>query len=365
MPIRTILLHALAITTLVLLLPGAHAAGYPAPQQADWTAPDFRFHTGEVLHDLRLHYTTVGDRGGEPVLIIHGTAGTGTGMLNPDFAGELFGPGQALDARKYFIILPDTLGAGKSAKPSDGLRAKFPHYDYADMVLAEYRLVTEGLGIHHLRLVLGNSMGGMHVWLWGVTFPGFADALVPMASQPTAMAARNWMLRKLMIETVRQDPAYDNGNYTEQPRSLRYAAVFYATATNGGTLAYQSLAPTTAKADALVDARLAAPFTADANDWLYQWDASRDYDPSSQLDRIDAAVLAINGADDERNPAETGVTQQAMQHVKNGRLYLIPASAETRGHGTPGMAKFWAPQLAAFLQSTKTSPGTAGDVKTR
>jgi homoserine O-acetyltransferase len=350
MPIRTVLLRALAISALRLLAPTAHAADYPPPQQADWIAHDFRFHTGEVMHDLRLHYTTVGARDGEPVLIIHGTAGSGTGMLTPAFAGELFGPGQALDARKYFIILPDTLGAGKSAKPSDGLRGKFPHYDYDDMVLAEYRLVTEGLGLHHLRLVLGNSMGGMHSWLWGVTYPGFADALVPMASQPTAMAARNWMLRRLMIETVRQDPAYDNGNYTQQPRSLRYAAVFYATATNGGTLAYQSLAPTTAKADALVDERLAAPFTADANDWLYQWDASRDYDPAGKLDRISAAVLAINGADDERNPPETGVTQRAMQLVKNARLYLIPASAETRGHGTPGMARFWQQQLAAFLK---------------
>ncbi len=351
MPIPTVLLRALAIVALLLLAPTTRAADYPAPQQADWIAPDFHFHTGEVMADLRLHYTTVGARTGEPVLIIHGTAGSGTGMLTPSFAGELFGPGQVLDANKYFIMLPDALGAGKSAKPSDGLRGRFPRYDYDDMVLAEYRLVTEGLGIHHLRLVLGNSMGGMHTWLWGVIYPGFTDALVPMASQPTAMAARNWMLRRLMIETVRQDPEYDNGNYTQQPRSLRYAAVFYATATNGGTLAYQSFAPTTAKADALVDERLAAPFTADANDWLYQWDASRDYDPAAKLDRIDAAVLAINGADDERNPEETGVTQRAMQHVKNGRLYLIPASADTRGHGTPAMAKFWQHQLAAFLQT--------------
>jgi homoserine O-acetyltransferase/O-succinyltransferase len=351
MPIRAILRCALAIVALCRFAPTVHAADYPLPQQADWIAPDFHFHTGEVIHDLRLHYTTVGARSGEPVLIIHGTAGSGTGLLTPDFAGELFGPGQPLDASKYFIILPDTLGAGKSAKPSDGLRAKFPHYDYADMVLAEYRLVIEGLGIHHLRLVLGNSMGGMHVWLWGVTYPGFVNALVPMASQPTAMAARNWMLRKLMIETVRQDPAYDNGDYTQQPRSLRYAAVFYATATNGGTLAYQALAPTTAQADALVDARLAAPFTADANDWIYQWDASRDYDPAGKLDRIDAAVLAINGADDERNPPETGVTQHAMQRIKNGKLYLIAASAETRGHGTPGMAKFWKQEFAAFMQT--------------
>jgi homoserine O-acetyltransferase len=303
MSVRIFLLRALMIAALALGAGNVRAADYPSPQQADWTAHEFRFHTGEVMHDLRLHYTTVGARGGQPVLIIHGTAGSGTGLLTPGFAGQLFGPGQALDARKYFIILPDTLGAGKSAKPSDGLRGKFPHYDYDDMVLAECRLVTEALGIHHLRLVIGNSMGGMHTWLWGVTYPGFADALVPMASQPTAMAARNWMMRRLMIETVRQDPAYADGNYTEQPRSLRYAAVMYATATNGGTFAYQSLAPTTAQADALVDARLAAPFKADANDWLYQWDASRDYDPSAKLGRITARVLAINAGDDERKPA--------------------------------------------------------------
>jgi homoserine O-acetyltransferase len=350
MLIRIVARALVAIAAIALAAQAARAADYPTPQQADWIAPDFRFHTGETLHDLRLHYTTVGASTGQPVLIIHGTAGSGTGLLTPGFAGELFGPGQPLDARKYFIILPDTLGAGKSAKPSDGLRGKFPRYDYDDMVLAEYRLVTEGLGIHHLRLVLGNSMGGMHTWLWGVTYPGFVDALVPMASQPTAMAARNWMLRRLMIETIRQDPSYDNGNYTQQPWSLRYAAVFYGTATNGGTLGYQSLAPTTAAADKLVDERLAAPFTADANDWIYQWDASRDYDPSAKLGRITAAVLAINGADDERNPVETGVTQRAMRSVKNGRLYLIPASAETRGHGTPGMAKFWKAQLATFLQ---------------
>ena len=226
-------------------------------------------------------------------------------------------------------------GAGKSAKPSDGLRGKFPHYDYDDMVLAEYRLVTEGLGIHHLRLVLGNSMGGMHVWLWGVTYPGFADALVPMASQPTAMAARNWMLRRLMIETVRQDPAYDNGNYTRHRGRCAMPRCSMRIATNGGTLGYQALAPTTAKADAMVEARLAAPFTADANDYVYQWDASRDYNPAPDLEKITAPLLAINSADDERNPPETGLMVAAMKHVKNGHLLLIPASAETRGHGTP------------------------------
>ena len=350
MSIRTGLRGVAAAAALLLLSTIARAADYPAPQQGDWIAHDFRFHDGQVMPELRLHYTTVGDRSGEPVLIIHGTAGSGTGMLSPGFAGQLFGPGQPLDARHYFIILPDALGAGKSSKPSDGLRAKFPHYNYEDMVLAEYRLVTEGLGIHHLRLVIGNSMGGMHTWMWGVNWPGFADALVPMASQPTAMAARNWMLRRMMIESVRQSPDYDNGNYTQQPHSLHVARVFFNIATNGGTLAYQSLAPTHEKADAFVEKALAAPFTQDANDFLYQWDASRDYDPEAKLDRVQAAVLVINAGDDERNPAETGVTARAMQHVKNGRIYIIPASTETRGHGTTGMARFWAPQLEEFLK---------------
>jgi homoserine O-acetyltransferase/O-succinyltransferase len=338
----------LAAALSLLALP-ALAADYPAPKEADWAAPDFRFHTGETLPTLRLHYTTIGNPDGEPILVLHGTGQSGAAMLTPAFAGELFGPGQTLDAAKYYIILPDAVGAGKSTKPSDGLRTKFPHYNYDDMVLAQYRLVTEGLHIHHLRLVIGNSMGGMHVWMWGEAHPDFMDALVPMASNPTAMASRNWMLRRTMIETIRQDPAYDNGNYTAQPPSLRLANVFMGIASSGGTLAYQSLAPTREKADKLVDERLSAPAPADANDFLYQWESSRDYNPQPELDRIQAPVLAINSADDERNPPETGLMTQALTHVKNGHLLLIPASAETRGHGTTGLAKFWQQQLRDFL----------------
>jgi homoserine O-acetyltransferase len=326
------------------------------PGQADWIARDFQFHDGQTLPELRLHYTTVGDPGGQPVLVLHGTAGTGTGMLSPSFAGELFGPGQPLDARKYFIILPDTIGAGQSAKPSDGLRTKFPRYDYADLVEAQYRLLTEGMGIHHLRLVLGNSMGGMETWVWGTTHPGFMDALVPMASQPTAMAARNWMLRRMLIESIRQDPAYDGGNYVTQPPSMRIANVMFGLATNGGTLALQQRGDTHAKADRVVDDMLAQPGPPDANDFIYQWDASFDYDPAPLLDRITAPVLAINSADDERNPPETGVMAAAMKRVKNGRLYLIPASSDTRGHGTTGFASFWAPQLRDFLQALPEHP---------
>ena len=334
----------------------AQAADYPAPQQGDWIAHDFKFHTGEVMPELRLHYATIGAPSGQPVVILHGTTGSGAGLLTPAFAGALFGPGQPLDAAKYFIILPDAIGHGKSSKPSDGLRTKFPHYDYADMIEADQRLLRDGLGIRHLRLVTGISMGGMETWIWGEKYPEFMDVLVPMASQPTAMASRNWMLRRLLLETIRNDPAWNNGNYTAEPPSLRVAAAFFNTATNGGTLAYQALAPTRAAADKLVDERLAAPFAADANDFLYQWGSSADYDPSPDLERIAATLLAINSADDERNPPETGITERAMQRVKNGRLYLIPASEETRGHGTVGMARFYLEPLRELLETAPQRP---------
>lgn len=334
----------------------AMAADYPAPKDGDWVAKDFKFHSGEVMPSVRLHYSTIGDPSGQPVLMLHGTGQSGRAMLTPAFAGELFGAGQVLDASRYFIILPDALGAGQSTRPSEALRAEFPHYNYNDMVLAQYRLVTEGLGLRHLRLVIGNSMGGMHVWLWGEAHPDFMDALVPMASQPTEMASRNWMMRRMLIETIRQDPAYDGGRYATQPPSLRLANVFMGIATSGGTLAYQALAPTQAKADALVDERLASPAPADANDYIYQWDASRGYNADSGLEKISAPLLAINSADDERNPPESGLLVAAMKRVKNGRLFLIPASAETRGHGTTGIARFWAPQLADFLVGVPKLP---------
>ncbi len=328
----------------------AMAAEFPAPRESTWTARNFRFHTGEVLPEIRLNYVTVGSPAGEPVLVLHGTAGSAGTMLTPAFAGELFGPGQPLDATRYFIIIPDALGAGKSSKPSDGLRARFPSYNYDDMVLAQYRLVTEGLGIRHLRLVIGNSMGGMHTWVWGVTYPDFMDMLVPMASQPTEMSSRNWMMRRMLIDAVRKDPEWKNGDYTVQPRALATANVFFGIATNGGTLAYQKLSPTRESADKLLDERLAQPFTADANDFLYQWEASRDYNPSASLPRIAASLLAINSADDERNPPETGLMEEALKRVPNGKLHLIPASDQTRGHGTTAMARFWKAQLEEMLQ---------------
>ena len=325
------------------------AADYPAPRSGSWTARDFRFHDGQVMAELRIGYTTVGEPGGEPVLVLHGTAGTGAGMLNPAFAGELFGPGQPLDAGKYFVILPDAIGAGRSSKPSDGLRAQFPNYNYDDMVLAQYRLVTEGLGLKHLRLVLGNSMGGMHTWVWGVTYPGFMDALVPMAAQPTEMSGRNWLMRRMLIDAVRKDPAWLGGNYASQPTAVRSANVYFGIATNGGTLAYQQAAGSREAADKLVDERLAAPFTADANDFLYQWEASGDYNPAPRLARISARLLAINSADDERNPPELGVMERELKRIPGAALYLVPASNATRGHGTTALARFWAPALGELL----------------
>jgi homoserine O-acetyltransferase/O-succinyltransferase len=329
----------------------AIAADYPAPKPGDWIARDFKFHTGETMPELRLHYTTIGEPTGQPVLMLHGSGGSAASMLTPAFAGELFGAGQPLDASKYYIIIPDGLGHGQSSKPSDGMKTAFPKYDYDDMVDAQYRLVKEGLGVKHLRLVIGNSMGGMHTWIWGVRYPQMMDALVPMASQPTEMAARNWMLRRMMIETIRNDPDYQGGHYTTQPRMMKYAISAYQIASGGGTLGYQTLAPTAAAADKLVDDRLAIPVTADANDFIYQWEASHDYNPSPGLERIEAALLAINAADDERNPAETGVTEAALKRVKNGRLYLIPASIATRGHLTTGNAAFYKQQLQELLQT--------------
>jgi homoserine O-acetyltransferase/O-succinyltransferase len=337
---------AIALTSIAAL-----AADFPAPKEGSWIARDFKFHTGEVTAELRLAYTTVGEPSGEPVLVLHGTTGSAASVLSPTFGGELFGKDQALDASKYFIIIPDAVGHGKSSKPSEGLRAKFPKYNYDDMVAAQYRLVKEGLGIRHLRLVIGNSMGGMHAWLWGTKYPDYMDALVPMAAQPSEMASRNWMLRRLLIDTIRNDPEYNAGNYTAQPRGLQRAAVFFNTATNGGTLAYQRMAPTREAADKFIDTRLTAPFKADANDFVYQWDSSRDYNASPGLERIQAALLAINSADDERNPPETGIMERELKRVKGARLYLIPAAETTAGHGTTGNAKFWGRQLQEFLEA--------------
>jgi len=257
------------------------AADFPGQQEGSWVIRDFRFNTGETLPELRLHYRTLGSPNGEPVLILHGTTQSGAAMLGPAFGGELFGPGQPLDAARYYVILPDAIGHGGSSKPSDGLRMGFPRYNYDDMVEALYRLVTEHLGVRHLRLVLGNSMGGMETRMMAQKYPGFMDVAVPMASLPSEMAGRNWMTRRLIIDSIRSDPEWMNGNYTTQPRSAQFASVFYGIATLGGNQALQKVAPTREKADQLLNQRLAASFPADANDVLYQWDASRNYNPSA------------------------------------------------------------------------------------
>jgi homoserine O-acetyltransferase/O-succinyltransferase len=351
MTVKALALRAMTGAALSLLALSAVAADYPAPKEATFVARDFRFHTGEVMPEVRLHYRTIGDPTGQPVLLLHGTTGSGAGFLTPAFAGELFRPGQPLDATKYFIILPDNLGAGKSTKPSGGLRAKFPRYNYDDIVDAQHLVVTQALGIRHLRLVMGNSMGGMHTWMWGVRYPDFMDALVPMAAQPTEMSSRNWMMRRMLIDAIRNDPEYNNGDYTVQPKALKFANTFFSIATIGGTLNYQKRAPTREAADKLVEAMLAAPMNADANNFIYQYDSSRDYNPSPKLEIIRATLLAINAMDDERNPPETGIMEREIKRVKNGKLHMIPASDDTRGHGTTGQAKFYKQQLQELLQS--------------
>jgi homoserine O-acetyltransferase/O-succinyltransferase len=337
----------------VLMLVNANVSmAQPAPQRGEAVIKDFRFGTGEVLPELKLGYQTVGAPTGVPVLVLHGSSGSSQTMLGKNFAGELFGPGQPLDTTKYFIVLPDSIGAGRSSKPSNGMRTSFPKFTYDDQVVAQHRLLTEHLGIRHLKLVIGQSMGGMHGWIWGYKYPDFMDALVPMGSQPAAMAGRNWILRRMMIEMIKADPAYNNGNYTEQPPSFKLAATFFGLATGGGTLALHKQAPAQAQADKIVQDRLAARFTGDANDYIYAYDAARDYDPSPHLEKIKARVLAINAADDERNPVELGILQREIKRVKNGRYYEIPASTETRGHGTSGDAKYWKQLLPALLDGT-------------
>ena len=347
-PCRSLKLFACGML-LAAVLP-SFAADHPAPKEGDFVIENFKFSNGEIMPKLNVHYRTIGDPAGEPVLILHGTAGSGASMLVEGFAGALFGPGQPLDASRHYIILPDAIGTGKSTKPSDGLRTAFPKYNYDDMVEAQYRLVKDHLGIKHLRLVMGNSMGGMQTWLWGIRYPDFMDALAPMASLPAPMSGRNWMLRRMLVDSILTDPAWKNGNYTEQPPNVRVMSFWYSTATSGGNQRLQGFGQTSKAADDYVDKRLAAQKVGDANDVLYQWSSSRDFDPVAGLDRITAPLLAINSADDERNPPELGVFEREMKRIPKGQVYMIPASAETAGHGTTGsMARLYAEPLAKFL----------------
>jgi len=317
---------------------------------------DFQFRSGESLPELRLHYRTLGrlqrDVQGvvrNAVLIMHGTGGSGAQFLRPEFAGELFRSGGLLDAARYFIVLPDGIGHGQSSKPSDGLRGRFPKYGYLDMVEAEYRLLTGGLGIDHLRLVMGTSMGGMHTWLWGERYPTFMDALMPLASLPTQISGRNRVWRRVVIDAIRHDPQWRGGNYSTQPQSLRIAQEMLYLMSSNPVLRQRDL-PTFAKSDTGLDSSIAASLkTADANDMLYQIEASHDYDPGPELEKIRAPLLAVNSADDLINPPELGILEHEIKRVSKGRAVVIPLSPETRGHGTHTIAAVWKRYLEELL----------------
>jgi homoserine O-acetyltransferase len=344
----------------VLLSNLAAAAEYPAPAEGDYVVRDFKFTSGETLPELRLHYRTLGtpqrDRRGivrNAVWIGHGTGGSGAQFIRPEFAGELFGAGQLLDAAKYFIVLPDGIGHGKSAKPSDGLKAHFPQYGYTDMVDAQYRLLTEGLKVNHLRLVMGTSMGGMHTWVWAERHPDFMDALMPLASLPTQISGRNRVWRKTLIDAIRNDPAWNGGNYSAQPPSLRTAAsIIYFMGSNPRLR--QAQMPTLAKADEVLDQGLATSLpTIDANDVLYQVSASWDYDPGPGLEKIRAPLMAVNSADDLINPPELGILEREIKRVPRGAAVVVPLSDATRGHGSHTIATLWKLYLAKVLQESE------------
>jgi homoserine O-acetyltransferase len=349
----------LAAVFLICAVP-AWSADYPAPDEADVTLRDFRFSTGEVLPALRIHYRTLGkprtDSKGvvrNAVLIGHGTGGTGAQFIRPEFAGELFGAGQLLDASRYFIVLPDGIGHGKSSKPSDGLRAKFPKYGYTDMIEAEYRLLTEHLGVNHLRLVMGTSMGGMHTWLWGEQHPDFMDALLPLASLPVQISGRNRVWRKTLLDAIRNDPAWNDGNYTAQPPSLRTVGALFLFMGSNPILRQEQM-PSLKKADeVLEEAEAKAMHEMDANDVLYQISASWDYDPNPDLEKIRAPLYAVNSADDLINPPELGILEREIKRVKRGKAVVIPLSKDTRGHGTHTMAAVWKQYLQELMQESE------------
>lgn len=351
---KKFLLNALTvlILTLMQIVTNASAADYPDLIEADYVIKDFTFHDGKKLAELKIHYVTIGDPSNPAIVILHGTSGSHKNMLSEGFAGALFGAGQPLDAQRYYLIIPDAIGAGDTTKPSDGMRAEFPQYNYDDMVEAQYRLVKEGLGINHIRAVIGNSMGGMHTWLWATKYPDYMDAVIPMASLPAPMAGRNWMMRRMVIDSIRNDPEWKNGNYTEQPKNFRLANFWYGLATNGGDQAIYARSPTNKQANEWLDAQLAKIKVGDANDALYQLDASRDFDPSTALDKIKAYVLVINSADDERNPTSLGILEKALPQIAHAQAYIIPSSTQTSGHGTAGgQAVLYAEPLAQFLSS--------------
>jgi homoserine O-acetyltransferase/O-succinyltransferase len=333
---------------------------WTAQQEADYIVHDFHFRSGETMAELRLHYRTLGkavrDAAGHTtnaVLVMHGTGGSGQGFLVPIFAGVLFGPGQPLDVSRYFVILPDAIGHGKSSKPSDGLRAHFPQYDYDDMVAAQHELIQKGLGVDHLRLVMGTSMGCMHSWVWAETYPSYMDALMPLACLPVQIAGRNRMWRDLIIDGIRNDPQWKNGDYTEQPRGALEMAAAIQLIAGGSPIQMQKSAPARDAADQyLADYQKRYASTFDANDTLYAFSASRNYDPSAGLDKIAIPVMWVNSADDFINPPELGIAEQEIKRLKNGHFVLLPASDQTYGHGTHTHAAVWQSYLQQLLSES-------------
>jgi len=351
-------LSAMRFVIILLLMPVvlAHAQSF-GERDGYFTLRQFVFDSGERLDELRLHYTTIGeprrDRSGRvsnAVLILHGTGGSGRGFLSTDYGHQLFVPGGVLDSTRYYLILPDAIGHGKADKPSDGLRMKFPHYAYSDMVRAQYRLLTEGLKVDHLRLVTGTSMGGMHTWLWGVTYPTFMDALMPLASAPVEIAGRNRLFRKMVQESIRRDPDWKNGDYTTPPLRALSAVVFVTALMSSAPHQMYRRAPTRVQADEMFDKEYAVKIgLADANDILYHFDSSRNYNPWPDLEKIKARLVAINSADDEVNPPDLGIMEEAMKRIPGARYVLIPTGPETTGHSTHSRAKLWKQELERLL----------------
>lgn len=342
---------------MALVLSTAALAQAPAAVRGDFVLKNFKFSSGQSLPELRIHYRTLGtpqrDAQGvvrNAVLILHGTGGSGDSFMSPQFAGQLFGPGSLLDRSRYFLIFPDGIGHGGSSKPSDGLRARFTRYRYQDMVEAQYRLVTEGLGIDHLRLVLGTSMGGMHTWLWGETYPDFMDALMPLASLQVRIAGLNQVTRQMTIDAIRTDPDWQNGDYKSQPRGL-YAAIHIRMIMTSSPLQWQKQYPTREAADKFLAETAGARFSStDANDMLYQLEASSDYDPSPHLERIKAPLMAVNSDDDLINPPQLRILEREITRVAKGRAVVLPISDETRGHGTHSIPAVWKQYLSELLE---------------
>jgi len=345
------------------LAAAAGAANYPDPVEADWIAKNFRFDSGESLRELRLHYIAIGkpvrDAAGvvrNAVLIMHGTTGSGKPFLREQFAGHLFGPGQLLDATKYFIVLPDAIGHGKSSKPSDGLHMRFPKYTYDDMVRADHLMLTEGLGVNHLRLVMGTSMGAMHSWVWGEMYPDFMDALMPLASQPVEIAGRNRMLRKMIVNAIEHDPGWKNGEYSKEPTRGLTDAMYVMSVMTSSPLQMQKNYPTRERADAQLEKSIAEQVShQDANDVIYAYESSRFYNPEPNLGKIVAPLYAINSADDQVNPPELGIGEREIKKVKRGRFILIPISDATRGHGTHSLPAIWGKYLEELLAESGLS----------